>query len=34
MAIDGETSRRSGKVDAAPLHLVNASAAGAGWVLG
>jgi len=34
VAIDGKTSRRSGKVDAAPLHLVSAFAAGAGLVLG
>jgi predicted transposase YbfD/YdcC len=33
-AIDGKTSRRSGKVDATPLHLVSAFAAGAGLVLG
>ena len=29
VAIDGKTSRRSGKVDATPLHLVSAFAAGA-----
>jgi len=34
VAIDGKTSRRSGKVDAAPLHLVSAFAAGAGLALG
>lgn len=34
MAIDGKTSRRSGKVDATPLHLVSAFAARAGLVLG
>jgi predicted transposase YbfD/YdcC len=34
VAIDGKTSRRSGKVDATPLHLVSAFAAGAGLVLG
>jgi predicted transposase YbfD/YdcC len=34
VAIDGKTSRRSGKVDATPLHLVSAFAAGAGVVLG
>ena len=34
VAIDGKTSRRSGKIDATPLHLVSAFAAGAGWVLG
>lgn len=34
MALDGKTSRRSGKVDATPLHLVSAFAAGAGLVLG
>ena len=34
IAIDGKTSRRSGKVDATPLHLVSAFAAGAGLVLG
>jgi len=34
VAIDGNTSRRSGKVDATPLHLVSAFAAGAGLVLG
>lgn len=33
VAIDGKTSRRSGKVDATPLHLVSAFAAGAGLVL-
>ncbi len=34
VAIDGKTSCRSGKVDATPLHLVSAFAAGAGLVLG
>lgn len=34
VAIDGKTSRRSGKVDATPLNLVSAFAAGAGLVLG
>jgi len=34
VAIDGKTSRRSGKTDAGPLHLVSAFAAGAGLVLG
>lgn len=34
VAIDGKTSRRLGKVDATPLHLVSAFAAGAGLVLG
>lgn len=34
VAIDGKTSRRSGKVNATPLHLVSAFAAGAGLVLG
>lgn len=34
VAIDGKTSRRSGKVDATPLHLVSAFAAGSGLVLG
>jgi hypothetical protein len=34
VAIDGKTSRRSGKVDATPLHLVSAFAAGADLVLG
>lgn len=34
VAIDGKTSRRSGKVDATPLHLVSAFAAGAGLILG
>ena len=34
VAIDGKTSRRSGKVDATQLHLVSAFAAGAGLVLG
>ncbi|MBB5063026.1 hypothetical protein HDF15_001366 [Granulicella mallensis] len=34
MAIDGKTSRRSGKVDGTALHLVSAFAAGAGLVLG
>lgn len=32
--IDGKTSRRAKKVDATPLHLVSAFAAGAGLVLG
>jgi hypothetical protein len=30
VAIDGKTSRRTGKVDATPLHLVSAFAAGSG----
>ena len=34
VAIDGKTSRRTGKVNATPLHLVSAFAAGAGLVLG
>jgi predicted transposase YbfD/YdcC len=34
VAIDGKSSRRSGKVGATPLHLVSAFAAGAGLVLG
>jgi predicted transposase YbfD/YdcC len=34
VAIDGKTSRRSGKVDASALHLVSAFAAGANLVLG
>ena len=34
VAIDGKTRRRSGKVDATPLHLVSAFAAEAGVVLG
>jgi predicted transposase YbfD/YdcC len=34
VAIDGKTSRRSGKIGATPLHLVSAFAAGAGLVLG
>jgi len=34
VAIDGKSSRRTGKVDAMPLHLVSAFAAGAGLVLG
>ena len=34
VAIDGKTSRRSGKLDGTPLHLVSAFAAGAGLVLG
>jgi len=34
VAIDGKTSRRTGKVDATPLHLVSAFAADAGLVLG
>ena len=34
VAIDGKASRRSGKVDAGPLHLVSAFATGAGLVLG
>lgn len=34
VAIDGKTSRRSGKVDATALHLVSAFAAGAGLVMG
>ena len=34
VAIDGKTSRRSGKIDVTPLHLVSAFAARAGLVLG
>ena len=34
VAIDGKTSRRSGKLDTTPLHLVSAFAANAGLVLG
>jgi predicted transposase YbfD/YdcC len=34
VAIDGKTSRRTGKIDVTPLHLVSAFAAGAGLVLG
>lgn len=34
VAIDGKTSRRSGRVGATPLHLVSAFAAQAGLVLG
>lgn len=34
VAIDGKTSRRSGKAGATPLHLVSAFAAQAGVVLG
>ena len=34
VAIDDKTSRRTGKIDATPLHLVSAFAAGAGVVLG
>ena len=34
VALDGKTSRRSGKVDGTSLHLVSAFAAGAGLVLG
>jgi hypothetical protein len=34
VALDGKTSRRSGKEDASALHLVSAFAAGAGLVLG
>lgn len=34
VAIDGKTSRRSGKIDATALHLVSAFAAGAGLVMG
>lgn len=34
VAVDGKTSRRTGKVDATPLHLISAFAAGAGLVLG
>ena len=34
VAINGKTSRRSGKIDATALHLVSAFAAGAGLVMG
>ena len=34
VSLDGKTSRRSGKLDATPLHLVSAFAAGAGLILG
>jgi len=34
VAIDGKSSRRTGKVDATSLHLVSAFAADAGLVLG
>ena len=34
VAIDGKSSRRTGKVDAMPRHLVSAFAAGAGLALG
>ncbi|MCL2020627.1 MAG: ISAs1 family transposase [Betaproteobacteria bacterium] len=34
VAIDGKSSRRTGKLNATPLHLVSAFAAGAGLVLG
>ena len=34
VAVDGKTSRRTGKLDGTPLHLVSAFAAGAGLVLG
>jgi predicted transposase YbfD/YdcC len=34
VSLDGKTSRRSGKLNATPLHLVSAFAAGAGLVLG
>lgn len=34
VSIDGKTSRRSGKIDGAPLHLVSAFAARANLVLG
>ena len=34
VAVDGKTSRRSGKVDGTALHLVSAFAAGAGLVMG
>jgi predicted transposase YbfD/YdcC len=34
VALDGKTSRRSGKMGSTPLHLVSAFAAGAGLVLG
>jgi len=34
VALDGKTSRRSGKLDGTPLHLVSAFAAGACLVLG
>ena len=33
VSLDGKTSRRSGRLDATPLHLVSAFAAGAGLVL-
>ncbi len=34
VSLDGKTSRRPGKPDATPLHLVSAFATGAGLVLG
>lgn len=34
VSLDGKTSRRSGKLNSTPLHLVSAFAAGAGLVLG
>ena len=34
VSLDGKTSRRTGKLDGTPLHLVSAFAAGAGLVLG
>ncbi|GHT87602.1 hypothetical protein AGMMS49543_24040 [Betaproteobacteria bacterium] len=34
VALDGKTSRRTGKLGATPLHLVSAFAADAGLVLG
>src|SRR5574344_541172 len=34
VAVDGKTSRRTGKLDGTPRHLVSAFAAGAGLVLG
>ena len=34
VAVDGKSSRRSGRVDRGPLHLVSALAAGVGVVLG
>lgn len=34
VAVDGKTSRRTGKLDGTPLHLVSAFAAGAGVVIG
>ena len=34
VSLDGKTSRRSGKMNATPLHLVSTFAAGAGLVLG